>query len=74
MPRAVRLLRLSARLGAVAAGSVDADHAIHDALGWVGEPPPYSTDIAAARTLIPEGFEECPSISAAGGMIHAAVR
>ena len=52
-----RLLRIADRLGKVAAGSVLADGAIHKAVGRLGPVQPYTTDEAAARTLLPPGFE-----------------
>ncbi len=53
-----RLLRIADRLGKVSAGSAEADEAIHQALGRAGPAPPYTTDMEAARTLLPPGFVE----------------
>lgn len=51
------LLRIADRLDDVEAGSPEADRAIHDALGREGPVFPYSRNEAAARLLLPEGFE-----------------
>ena len=53
-----RLFRIADRLGQAPAGSAVADETIHQALGRAGPAPPYTTDIAAARTLLPSGFVE----------------
>jgi hypothetical protein len=55
----------------VPAGSLVADQTIHDAFGLVGPVLPYTRDAAAARGLLPAGFEwAAPTYS--GGMIYAA--
>ena len=51
------LIRIADRLRELPAGSAAADAAIHRALGLPGEPRAYTTDEAALRTLLPEGFE-----------------
>jgi hypothetical protein len=73
MPNPARLLRIANRLGLVADGSPEADRAIHDAFERTGTPPPYTRDPKAARTLMPAGFEERPSISG-GGRVYASIR
>ena len=55
--RFAQLIRIAIRLGKVTAGSRDADHAIQAALGLPGEAPAYTSDEAAARGLLPAGFE-----------------
>src|SRR3712207_1647184 len=52
-----RLIRLASRLGQVPIGSSKADRAIHDALDRAGPVLPYTRDEAAARSLLPVGFE-----------------
>jgi len=52
-----RLIRIADRLGELPAGSAAADAAIRPPLGLPGEPRPYTTDEAALRMLLPEGFE-----------------
>ncbi|MDQ3989362.1 MAG: hypothetical protein M3291_09240 [Actinomycetota bacterium] len=52
-----RLIRIADRLCELPAGTTAADAAIHRALGLPGEPGAYTTDEAALRTLLPEGFE-----------------
>jgi hypothetical protein len=58
MSRRALLLAYADRLHDLAAGSVSADGAIHQALGLRGKAPPYTSDDAAARSLMPPGFEE----------------
>ena len=52
-----RLIDIADRLGQVEAGSVAADNTIHEALGRDGPVLPYTREEAAARTLLPDGFE-----------------
>jgi hypothetical protein len=53
-----RLLRTADRLRRLPpAGSAAADAFIHEVLGLAGPVPPYSRDEAAARLLLPPGFE-----------------
>jgi hypothetical protein len=66
MPDPAVLVKIANRLGLVADGSPEADQAIHDAFGRTGVPPPYTRDIDAARSLLPPGFDERPSISGGG--------
>jgi hypothetical protein len=61
-----RLLRIADRLAKVAAGSASADRAIHEAIRQAGPVLPYTTDEAAARTLLPPGFEWMATTYAAG--------
>ena len=68
-----RLLRIADRLAKVAAGSVLADEAIHEALNRPGPVRPYTTDEAAARTLLPAGFEWM-HITPTAGWIYAPCR
>jgi hypothetical protein len=56
----VRLLRIANRLGLVVDGSPEAGRAIHEALGRIGRPPPYTRDVKPAPTLMPSGFEVRP--------------
>jgi hypothetical protein len=73
MPDPARLLRIANRLGLVADGSPEADRAIHDAFERTGTPPPYTRDPKAARSLMPPGFEERPSVIG-GGRVYASLR
>src|SRR3954470_5099539 len=68
-----RLLRIADQLGQVPAGSLLADLAIHDALGLIGVAMPYTRNEAAARSLLPPGFEWLPS-TYSGGAVYAACR
>jgi hypothetical protein len=52
-----RLICIADRLAEVTAGSLLADLAIHDALGLTGVVMPYTRNEAAARGLLPAGFE-----------------
>jgi hypothetical protein len=52
-----RLIRIADRLARVKVGSAAADAAIHEAVGQAGLVRPYTIDEAAARTLLPLGFE-----------------
>lgn len=63
-----RLLRIVRRLGEVAAGSPEANAAIHEAVGLAGPVKPYTTDEAAARILLPSGFEWLQITYTAGWM------
>jgi hypothetical protein len=68
-----RLIRIADRLGEVAAGSIEADRTIHDALGLAGPVQPYTREEAAARGLLPPGFEwRLPTYSS--GKVYAACR
>ncbi len=67
------LFRTANRLGKVSAGSAAADWAIHDALGLPGEPPPYTTDEAAMRTLLPPGYEMTVIDHSTGGPYAACI-
>jgi hypothetical protein len=55
--RFARLIAIADRLGHVEAGSPEADFTIHRALGRAGPVQPYTRDEAAARSLLPDGFE-----------------
>ena len=57
----------------MAAGSVLADEAIHEAVGRLGPVQPYSTSEASARTLLPPGFEWL-AITPTAGWIYAPCR
>ena len=61
-----RLIRIADRLAKVEAGSDAADAAIHEAIGQAGPVLSYTTDEAAARTLLPPGFEWMPTTYSAG--------
>ena len=64
---------MAARLGVLTAGRVEADRAIHEALGLPGAALLYTHDPDTARRLIPSGFEEqAPTITA--GQAYAAIR
>ncbi len=69
-----RLLRVADRLGKVPAGSAEADAAIHHALGRAGPALPYTTDMAAARTLLPPGFVELGDPMYMTDAVYAACR
>ncbi len=62
------LIRITDRLAKIEAGSAAADDTIHAAVGQAGPAPAYSTNEAAARTLLPPGFEWMPATPAAGGV------
>ena len=68
-----RLLCIADRLGKMAAGSVLADEAIHEAVGRLGPVQPYTTSEASARTLLPPGFEWL-AITPTAGWIYAPCR
>jgi hypothetical protein len=67
------LIRIADRLAQLEAGSAEADRTIHDATGQVGPVLLYTRDGAAARGLLPEGFEWLASIYA-GVTVYAACR
>ena len=69
-----QLLRIADRLGQVPAGSVAADETIHRALGRAGPAPPYTTDMTAARTLLPPGFVELEDPTYMADAVYAACR
>ena len=69
-----RLLRIADRLGQVSAGSAEADETIHEALGRAGLAPPYTTEMEAARTLLPPGFEELGDPTYMTDAVYAACR
>ena len=68
-----RLLRIADRLGKASVGSAEADTAIYEALRLTGPVLPYTTDEAAARTLLPPDFEWI-DITPAAGWIFAPCR
>ena len=68
------MLRIADRLGKVSAGSAEADEAIHQALGRAGPAPPYTTDMEAARTLLPPGFVELGDPMYTADAVYAACR
>ncbi|WP_043367485.1 hypothetical protein [Belnapia sp. F-4-1] len=68
-----RLIRIADRLAVVKAGSRIADETIHQAIGRTGPAPFYTTDKAAARTLLPVGFEWITATSV-GGRVYAPCR
>jgi hypothetical protein len=74
MSRRALLLAYADRLHDLAAGSVEADGAIHVALGRTGEAPPYTRDDAAARSLLPPGFEERAGSFLSVGRVNASIR
>ena len=61
-----RLIRIADRLAKVEAGRATADQAIHEALRRQGPIPPYTIDEAAARALLPPGFEWITATDSAG--------
>jgi hypothetical protein len=61
-----RLTRIADRLAKVEVGSAAADAVIHEAIGQTGPALSYTTDEAAARTLLPPGFEWMPTTYSAG--------
>jgi hypothetical protein len=69
-----RLIRIADRLRELPAGTAAADAAIHRALGLPGEPRAYTTDEAALRTLLPEGFEMYVSIGVADAVYGVVTR
>ena len=69
----MRLTRIADRLAQLEAGSDAADKAIHDALGLPGAVRGYTTSEAAARGLLPDGFEWLPPVFSAGA-VYAACR
>ncbi len=69
-----RLFRIADRLGKVTTGSAAADQAIYQALGRAGPVPRYTTDLDAARTLLPPGFEELGDPIYTSDAVYAACR
>ena len=69
-----RFLRIADCLRELPAGTAAADAAIHRALGLPGEPGAYTSDEAALRTLLPEGFEMRTSIEADGKIYGSVTR
>ncbi len=67
-----RLIRIADRLRELPAGTAAADAAIHRALDLPGEPRPYSTNEAALRALLPDGFEAYIS-TGIGGAVYGVV-
>ena len=67
------LLRIADRLAKVEAGSIAADTTTHQVLGREGQAPPYTTDEAVARTLLPPGFEWM-QITWTAGWVYAPCR
>ena len=67
------LFRLADRLGKVEIGSLETDRAIHHALGREGPVLAYTHEEAAARTLLPDGFEWREN-TYAGGRTYASCR
>ena len=61
-----RLVRIADRLAVIKTGSTVADETLHQAIGRSGPVPPYTTDEAAARTLLPSGFEWITATHSAG--------
>jgi hypothetical protein len=68
-----RLIRITGRLVKVEVGSAAADTTIHEAAGQTGPVPPYTVDEAAARVLLPPGFEWM-DITPTAGWIDAPCR
>ena len=73
LTRSDRLLRIADRLKPLASGSEAADRAIHEALALAWPVQPYTTDEAAARTLLPPGFEWL-DITPTAGWVYAPCR
>jgi hypothetical protein len=61
-------------LAKVEAGNVEADRTIRGVLGRAGPVLPYSSDEAAARTLLPPGFEWLATTYAAGWVYAPCLR
>jgi hypothetical protein len=66
-------IRIADRLAQVQAGSLEADRTIHAALGLAEPAPPYTREEAAARGLLPAGFEWMPP-TYSGRTVYAACR
>ena len=64
--RSDHLIRIADRLGSVKAGSLLADITIHNALGLVGPVQPYTTNEAAALSLLPADFEWLDPVYSSG--------
>jgi hypothetical protein len=67
------LTQLADRLSLLPTGSIEADRSVHVALGLVGPAPAYTCQEAAARTLLPAGFEWLPP-NYSSGSVYAACR
>jgi len=67
-----RLIRIADRLRELPAGTAAADAAIHRALDLPEEPRAYTSDEAALRTLLPDGFEAYIS-TGIGGAVYGVV-
>ena len=67
------LIRIADQLAEVEAGSDVADRVIHAAAGWGGSVQRYTTSEAAARTLLPLGFEWMDATYLAG-LVYAPCR
>ena len=74
MSRRALLLAYADRLHDLAAGSVVADAAIHQALGLRGKASAYTRADAAARSLLPLGFNERPGSFPSVGRVSASLR
>ncbi|SDB74622.1 hypothetical protein [Belnapia rosea] len=61
MSRFERLICIANRLAEIKAGSAVADETLHQTIDRSGPVLPYTTDEAAARTLLPPGFEWAPA-------------
>ena len=70
----MRLIRIADRLAQLEAGSDAANKAIHDALGLSGAVRDYTTSEAAARSLLPDGFEWLQPVHSAGTVYMACRR
>ena len=69
-----RLIRIADRLRELPAGTAAADAATHRALDLPGDPGAYTSDEAALRTLLPEGFEMYVSTSIGSAVYGVVVR
>ncbi len=69
-----RLIRIADWLAVIKAGSRVADETLHQAIGRSGPAPLYTTNEAAARMILPPGFEWVTATYAAGRVYarHAA--
>jgi hypothetical protein len=72
VPPYARFLAIADRLRRLTAGSAEADNYIHRALGRAGPVLPYTRDEAAARLLLPPGFD-CDWPTSIAGEIYAVV-
>jgi hypothetical protein len=73
MDRFDRLILIADRLAKIRVGSTVADSTIHDALNRSGPGLPYTTDAAAARSLLPPGFEWRDPVYSSG-FVYASCR